>query len=1185
MLLVAIGSTAQTFYNLTPDDVRIDSVLPRFACTTPLHGAWADSVYTVRVEYPEYIDMSPADIAAYKRLSGAPRPALPEVESYVVVNRKQAALEAQLMPIVQRDGHWQWLVSFMLKVEAQPAARAARMARAASGTATQADADSPAARYAANSVLRSGRWAKIRVPSTGVYRLTDQVIRSAGFTDMSKVRIYGYGGNLLNEQLVGSELADLDDLKEVPTCTIGGRRLFYAHGPVTWTTSGVGRRVRNPYSSYGCYFITQDDSAEPARVDSAEFVGSFYPSPYYYHTLYENDGYAWYHGGRNLCDPTPIPVGSSQTVKLERNPNATAATVTVVFTAATDASVQVELADGQKKSATLRVINPYDYTTRYNKANEQTVTLTCTDLSSFGDVKLTTTSGGPVRLDYVDVTWDKPLSEPSLSAATIPAAEYVYNITNQNHHADPQADMVIIIPTSQKLLAQAERLKAFHEQHDGMRVSIVPADELYNEFSSGTPDVSAYRRYMKMLYDRAATDADMPRYLLLFGDGVWDNRMLTSDCRTLNADDYLLCFESENSYSATYCYVDDGFCGLLDDGEGLHPDTRDKLDVAVGRFPVTTDAQAKVMVDKVLAYSANKNAGAWQNTIMFMGDDGDQNMHMRDINDTADDIATRYPGYTIKKVMWDSYKRESSATGFSYPEVTRTVKQQQQAGALIMDYGGHGSEIQISHENVLRITDFSSFSNTNLPLWITAACDILPFDDNTSTIGEEAVLNAKGGAVAFYGTTRTVFTGYNKAMNKTYLKHVLSTVDGKAVTIGEAQRLAKNELITSGSDPTVNKLQYSLLGDPAMPLALPSRRIVIDRINGVSLTDGGDMPQMKAGTVATVSGHIEGDDTFSGTMSATVRDAAETVTCQWNERYDTDGPDKPFTYTDRTKYLFVGNDSIRAGQFEFSFPVPKDINYTDKQGLINIHAVSADKQALAHGWTDSFIVGGADIADNDSIGPSVYCYLNSPQFANGGNVNTTPYFVAEIKDEDGINVSGNGIGHDLQLVIDGSMVMTYNLNDNFSYDFGSYTSGRTYYSLPELEPGEHRLLFRAWDVLNNSSVTELRFNVVKGLGPRLFDVACTQNPATTSTTFVISHDRTGSTVDVEIDIFDMSGRHLWRHSESGVSTDSSYTVDWDLTVGGGEKLQTGVYLYRASISCDGSSKTSKAKKLIVIGNK
>ena len=165
------------------------------------------------------------------------------------------------------------------------------------------------------------------------------------------------------------------------------------------------------------------------------------------------------------------------------------------------------------------------------------------------------------------------------------------------------------------------------------------------------------------------------------------------------------------------------------------------------------------------------------------------------------------------------------------------------------------------------------------------------------------------------------------------------------------------------------------------------------------------------------------------------------------------------------------------------------------------------------------------------------------------------------------------------------MVMTYNLNDNFSYDFGSYTSGRTYYSLPELEPGEHMLLFRAWDVLNNSSVTELRFNVVKGLGPRLFDVACTQNPATTSTTFVISHDRTGSTVDVDIDIFDMSGRHLWRHSESGVSTDSSYTVDWDLTVGGGEKLQTGVYLYRASISCDGSSKTSKAKKLIVIGNK
>ena len=227
--------------------------------------------------------------------------------------------------------------------------------------------------------------------------------------------------------------------------------------------------------------------------------------------------------------------------------------------------------------------------------------------------------------------------------------------------------MVIIIPTSQQLLAQAQRLKAFHETHDGLSVSIIPADEIFNEFSSGTPDANAYRRYLKMLYDRATSADDAPKYLLLFGDCLWDNRMVTPAGKNLNPDDYLLCWESENSFSEIYCYVDDGFFCLLDDGEGLNPASRDKLDVAVGRFPVTTDAEAKVMVDKVIAYANNLNAGPWANTLMFLGDDGNNNLHMRDVNTAAEDIASLHPGYEIKKVMWDAYPRLSTSTGYRNP--------------------------------------------------------------------------------------------------------------------------------------------------------------------------------------------------------------------------------------------------------------------------------------------------------------------------------------------------------------------------------------------------------------------------------------------------------------------------------------------------------------------------------------
>ena len=208
----------------------------------------------------------------------------------------------------------------------------------------------------------------------------------------------------------------------------------------------------------------------------------------------------------------------------------------------------------------------------------------------------------------------------------------------------------------------------------------------------------------------------------------------------------------------------------------------------MGRFPVTTMEEAKVMVDKTINYANNQNAGAWQNTLMFMGDDGNSNLHMKDANEVADFVSALYPGYLIKKVMWDAYTRVTSSTGNTYPEVTRIIKQQQAAGALIMDYAGHASETQVSHENVLKITDFKEFRNTNLPLWVTACCDIMPFDGVTSNIGEEAVLNPNGGAVAFYGTTRTVYAMENKYINRAFMRRVLSYVDGKPITLGEAHR-------------------------------------------------------------------------------------------------------------------------------------------------------------------------------------------------------------------------------------------------------------------------------------------------------------------------------------------------------------------------------------------------------------
>lgn len=1188
LLVLALPAKAQQrFFNLTADEVKVDSVLPHFLYSIPLPENYQDSVYTVSVKYPEYMDMTVSDVANYNRISGAALPSQVPLSQNISVSRRKGYLVVSFCPLVFRNNKYQMLVSFMLDVKAKAVKNSVlRQRKNDKAYASAADI------YAEHSLLASGKWAKIRVSSSGVYQLTDATVRQAGFSNINKVKIYGYGGNLQNEALYANDLARTDDLKEVPQCVVGGKHLFYAKGPVSWTSNSSTVRRRNPYSDYGYYFITQSDE-EPATVDSATFVSSFYPSPDDYHSLYEVDGYSWYNGGRNLFDPTPISVGGSQQVVITNTTGSQKGRLTVNVSAGGNNQIRILL--NGKELGTLNV--PI---LQYCKAGQVggTYSLDNLRIDAKDTVTIVNVSGETARLDYVSMAWEKAIPLPNLSGSH-PAATYVKNIANQDLHADGQADLVIIIPASRTLLKQAQRLKEFHESHDGMRVNIVAADQLYNEFSSGTPDANAYRRYLRMLQDRAATEADMPKYLLLFGDCVWDNRMLTADCKRFDPDDYLLVYESENSFSETVCYAGDSWMGILAEGAGS--DARRELqDVGVGRFPVTTVAEAKIMVDKTINYSKNQNGGAWQNTIMFMGDDGNDNIHMKDVDSVANSVGRDYPNFLIKKVMWDAYTRESSATGNTYPEVSKIIRQQQANGALVMDYGGHGSATLISHESVLGLSDFSESRTSNLPLWVTAACDIMPFDGVTETIGESAVLNEKGGAVAFYGTARTVFTSANKYINHAFMKRVLSLQDGKPIALGEAHRLAQNDVMLGTNryptptredpnktspeqDNSENHLQYSLLGDPALSLNLPTAQVVVDEIDGVAVGSG-TMPTVKAGSVIKMKGHVAGVEGFNGVVTATVRDTREEITCKLNNTSG-DGAEEAFKYLDRTKTLYHGSDSIRNSSFELTFAVPKDINYADGQGMINLYALNTDKTVRANGSCDQFIVGGSAEAKNDSVGPSIYCYLNSPSFVDGGNVNSTPYFVAEIKDKDGINAAGSGIGHDLQLVIDGDMAKTYTLNNNFSYDFGTYTSGSTFYSIPELEEGPHRLQFRAWDIQNNSSTAVLHFNVVKGLRPQLFNIGVTNNPARTSTTFIISHDRMESNMDVVIELFDAAGRQIWRHAESGVSATGNYTVDWDLSVDGGRPLQTGVYLYRVKVSSEGSSYVSKTKKLIVISNR
>ncbi|MCF0201748.1 MAG: type IX secretion system sortase PorU [Bacteroidaceae bacterium] len=1202
----------QQFFNLTPSELRIDSVLPLFKHSLPLQGSYEDSVYSIKIVYPECVEIKDKERDICKQehdkhlvfgtedIEFIPRKAgfklIQGLEQSIVVERKKARLEIVFSPIVYSRKTFSKMNSFMLRVTSK-----AKTKRTAARTGSRAQADSTSI-YAASSVLSGGKWAKIYISETGITELPQAVVKEAGFSNLEKVKVYGYGGHLQNEQILKSELRELDDLREIPTTYTDGRLFFYGKATVSFTdkdseqgTSTLPKRIRNNYSEYGYYFITEDGEA-PQHIDKDAFIAKYYPQNNDYHVLHEVDNYAWFHGGRNLYEDTPIETGSSKTytIPLTAFPKGTNFAASINVSAGSSSTFTVTC-NGQKSGVRTVSLGNYDV----GSSSLYTTNLT-------GDSAIITieaVSGGPLRLDYIDIfSLDNPKNLPSFTSQDIPKAKFAGKVSNQNLHADAGYHMVIIIPTSGKLLAQAERLKAFHETNDNMKVKVVTADKLFNEFSSGTPDANAYRRYMKMLYDRATTEADMPRHLLLFGNGSFDNRMLSPSWIKINPDDYLLCYEGENSFSKTSSVVNDGFFCLLDEGEGIKQTTSDKEDIAIGRLPANTPEEAEIMVSKIISYAENKNAGKWQSKVVCIGDDGDKNIHMKHADDVAIEVERLAPAMIVKKVMIDAYKRESSATGNTYPDATKDVKAQINDGALIFNYSGHGAPTQMAHENLIQANDFSSATNRNLPLWFAAACDITPYDRGVTHFGNSALLNPNGGAIAFYSSAREVFPAQNKAINLAFIKAIFTPVKGEYVSIGEAQRIAKNNLITGGAtqdrDLSENKLQYSLMGDPALKLNIPTQEVIIDSINGKSITDEADIIQLKAASIATIKGHIQTttqpsgrtataseasasdtDYTFNGTVNLTMRDAEQQIVCRLN---DPSAADDPFTFYDRPTNIYNGSTYIKNGEFTITFAVPKDIDYSQKTGKINCLAVS-DNNNTAIGYTEKFYASETEETPNDSIGPSIYCYLNSPAFINGGNVNPTPLFYAEITDKDGINASGSGIGHDMRLTIDNDPKLTYSLNDNFTFDMGSYQKGSTHFTIPQLPEGKHKLTFKAWDILNNPNTTSLTFNVVSSLAPQLQDIACTNNPARESTTFIITHDRMGSDLNAEVEVMTVTGILLWKTTVNTTAADSNaLVVNWDLTTSTGGKLQTGVYLYRVKLISGNISSTSKAKKLIVI---
>ena len=1063
-----------------------------------------------------------------------------------------------------------------------------------------------------------------------------------GFSNLDKVAVYGYGGWPLDEDF---STTYIDDVPEVAVWRGADYLLFYGKGPRKWEYSSSDKsfiHTNNPYSNYGYYFVTEKETTGRTMEKAASAAGAtLQVTTFDDYVLHEEELVSVNSSGRELYGESftstlsrdftiSVPGITNDegkaTLSFISRGNGTI-TMNVDGNALISGSVSVpsdeyevarelyrERAWMADKGETVKVNIGYSTTGHKNvhlnyfrlqMKRQLKVYDNYTffrSLSARGNASRFVIQGADASTLVFDVTdgVNPQQMETSLNGTelsfSIPASaslrEFVVvkpsqikapvtvgEVANQNLHALPQQDMIIIAQPN--FTTQAERLAEAHRTKDNLTVRVVTPESIYNEFSSGTPDATAYRRFMKMFYDRKTSEADAPKYLLLFGDGSFDNRKLTSAWKSVDMSNMLLTYQTENSLSSQSYVIDDYF-GFLDDADNKKSLQNKKLCLGIGRFPIRTVEQATQMVDKVISYMENKNTGSWKNNLCFMADDGSNTdgfmtEHMEFADQLAGYVESEHPEFLVNKLYYDAYKKDMTAG--TYPDVRSGLQKLLKDGLLLFNYTGHGGTTALSDEKVLTQTDINQFTYTHLPVWVTATCDFTRFDDLNTSAGEDVFLNKSSGGIALFTTVRVAYSRPNFPINDNVIRNLFERNNGRRRTLGEVMQATKNTL------SSVYKLGFCLIGDPAVKIAYPEFGMKVTTVNGQSV-DGNSI-SFKAlekitveGEVLDASGQLVTD--FTGIVNPTVKDSKVTVTCLKNSNKD-DSP--AFTFTDYPNTIFIGNDSVRNGKFSFTFTVPKDISYSNLQGKMNLYAVDTESGNEAQGNFDNFIVGGtSDTAETDTIGPEIRAlYLNDTTFVDGGQVNTTPYFVAELWDKSGVNITGSSVGHDMMLVIDESTVLSYNLNSYYELLPGEDGTGIVKFPIPALEPGKHTAEFWVWDILNNSTVRTFTFEVVEGLKPFLFDVIATPGIAREQVTFHLMHNRPESRMRVGIMVYDLAGRQLWKHEESGTSgLFENYTVSWDLT-SGGARMRPGVYIYRAAISTDNSKDATKARKFIILG--
>jgi hypothetical protein len=746
-------------------------------------------------------------------------------------------------------------------------------------------------------------------------------------------------------------------------------------------------------------------------------------------------------------------------------------------------------------------------------------------------------------------------------------------VENQNLHSIDDVELIVIYhPTFEN---DIERYVEHRSSFGNLNVKAININHVYNEFSGGKVDPSAIRDLAKMVYDRT----DNFKYLLLVGDGSFDYKQLTPDIPNHN---FIPAYETKESLDPIDGFPTDDFYALLDINEGTN--LKGQLDIAVGRFPVKTAEEFTGLVDKLIHYDTHPDTqGDWKLKLGFAADDEDSGRHLTDTEDIANQTKLRYPDFNQQKIYFDAFLQESTPGGARFPDATKELNNAVFKGLLVLNYLGHGGPKGWAQERVLQVSDIQSWNNyDNIPLLITATCTFAGYDEpSVESAGEVSLLNERGGAIGLFSTTRAVFASDNKRLVSSVYDTMFTTQGGQLQTLGEILMRGKNKNVQDTQK--INARKFSLLGDPSMRLSVPLLNVETSIVNGISASEFSDT--LKALEQVTIEGIITDQNNqfvsdYNGIVYPTIFDKESTLRTLAN---DSNSGEKSFNVI--KNILFKGAATVTNGMFSFTFVVPKDINYAYGPGRISYYATNPDR-VDAKGSSDEFIIGGTSnniIQDNQ--GPEIQIFMNDESFVYGGITNTDPVLLIKLEDENGINVAGTSIGHDLSGTLDEDNQGTFIMNDFYEATVDNFREGSARYPISGLESGRHSIAVKAWDVLNNSSEARSEFVVIKDGDNVLEHVLNYPNPFTTSTNFQFEHDLTSTELDILITIYTISGKVIKTIEATKYAT--GFRIDdihWDGTDDFGSDIGKGVYLYKIKARSDEFNllRESEFEKLVIL---